>query len=376
MSYCSDEHDFTHMEIKAGGQRRCQTFDACGEEHNMDEIVMSKNKRQPGLAELPFTLDTFKNICKTFCIHKSFAKAVTRTDVPSFQCERVVMKEPVYGRPAHLKLEYFLMLTRLVYNCRTSNSWHSDMALSATYRQSSGITCVVMYGCTQSIEQSILRRLSGLEHRACHPMIMPGIFAEMELLRHVGLVEATIVDIETKIFRLDFEANGIEATDRKEMNKRNVQKREAWLDASYLRNSLITWSVQITKMMSHAEEISLDLRSIQRRLEMEGGQEASGNTSARSSQTLKKDDESYGEEWYSYGEDAQKPANDRPAAGGPENPLVLYNMVDAGGKIKSRLATIYDEYEEKIRDCSMRIDGMAMATQWVSTANTHILAQG
>jgi hypothetical protein len=359
-----------------GGQRRCQTFDACGEEHDMDQIVMSRNKRQPGLAELPFTFDTFKDICNTFRVHKSFAKAVTRTDVPSFQCEKVDMKEPAYGTPVHLRHEYYQMLTRLVYNCRTSNSWPSDMALSATHLRSSGMTCAVMYGCTQSIEQSLLRRLAGLEHRACHPMIMPGIFAEMELLRHVGLVEATIVDIETKIFRLDFGANGIEAIDRKEMNKRNIQKREAWLDASYLKNSLVTWNVQITKMASHAEEISSGLRSIQRRPEVKGGQEASSDTSTSSSQTWTKDDESDGEEWYRCGEDAQKPANDSPAAGGPKNPLVLNNMADAAEKIKSRLATIHDEYEEKIRDCNMRIDGMAMATQWVRTANTHIWAQG
>lgn len=38
-----------------------------------------------------------------------------------------------------------------------------------------------------------------------------------------------------------------------------------------------------------------------------------------------------------------------------------------GFKIKDRVQAIVDEYDEKIRDCTMRVDGMAMATQWVST---------
>lgn len=42
-------------------------------------------------------------------------------------------------------------------------------------------------------------------------------------------------------------------------------------------------------------------------------------------------------------------------------------MRKVGEKIRLRLAAIRDDYDEKIRDCTMRIDGMAMATQWVKT---------
>jgi hypothetical protein len=35
-----------------------------------------------------------------------------------------------------------------------------------------------------------------------------------------------------------------------------------------------------------------------------------------------------------------------------------------GQKIKDRIQGIIDEYDDKIRDCTMRVDGMAMATQW------------
>jgi hypothetical protein len=39
-------------------------------------------------------------------------------------------------------------------------------------------------------------------------------------------------------------------------------------------------------------------------------------------------------------------------------------------KIQDRLHAIIEEYEEKIRECTMRVDGMAMSTQWVCGANS------
>jgi hypothetical protein len=37
-----------------------------------------------------------------------------------------------------------------------------------------------------------------------------------------------------------------------------------------------------------------------------------------------------------------------------------------GYKIESRLMSVRDEYDEKICDCTMRLDGMVMSTQWVN----------
>ena len=41
-------------------------------------------------------------------------------------------------------------------------------------------------------------------------------------------------------------------------------------------------------------------------------------------------------------------------------------MRGVGEKIRSRICAIRGDYDEKIRACDMRIDSIAMATQWVS----------
>ncbi|KEZ45114.1 hypothetical protein SAPIO_CDS2547 [Scedosporium apiospermum] len=44
--------------------------------------------------------------------------------------------------------------------------------------------------------------------------------------------------------------------------------------------------------------------------------------------------------------------------------LAQEQMKRIGKKIKARVLDVIDEYNDKIRDCTMRVDGMAMSTQW------------
>jgi hypothetical protein len=264
--------------------------------------------------------------------------------------------------------EKVLIYYRLVYNCRTSNSWPSDMALSATHDRERELTFAVLYGCTAETNRHTLKKLQNVGSMACHPLIMPGIFVELELVRHLGLVEACVVNVETQIFRLDFNGDGIQELERIEVEKRNTAKREAWLDATYLRNSLITWSVQLKKMSQHAEELNAVLCTPMIHSKMNSDYRNGGDASPASSQTLTADDASESEDWHmAPGEkdECRGKIMDDKVNCGTGHSAVKHYEAEKAEKIKARLDTMQYEYEEKIRDCTMRIDGMAMATQWV-----------
>jgi Mg2+ and Co2+ transporter CorA len=97
----------------------------------------------------------------------------------------------------------------------------------------------------------------------------------------------------------------------------------AWLDVTYLRNSLITWKTQVAKMSRHVHDYSTEAK--------------------------------------------ENPFDDvmvRTVSDPDEKDEVTWNQNAVGKRIQRRLDAIYEEYEDKIRDCSMRLDGMAMATQW------------
>jgi hypothetical protein len=206
-----------------------------------------------------------------------------------------------------------------------------DLALTATYFPQSGLTFAILFGCPLPVEEEILRRLSFATAEASHPLLMPGIFAELERNRQVPIVETTIDEIETRIFELDFQSSDIEGMPDSETKKRNQAKRSAWLDTTYLRNGLVSWNTQLTKIHQHADELKETIFK------------------ARIDETREK----------------RVQDTDRPFMVQQEPEASNERLRRVGDKISGRIQGIIDEYDDKIRDCTMRVEGMAMATQWV-----------
>ncbi|KAL8314255.1 hypothetical protein RB593_008068 [Gaeumannomyces tritici] len=106
-------------------------------------------------------------------------------------------------------------------------------------------------------------------------------------------------------------------------DKKNMAKRNAWLDTTYLRNGLVSWNAQLAKMAQHALEIDPVVDASEARLQ-------------KSRETT------------------------------PEAELDGGIGIGIGieAKIRKRIQSIREEYDDWTRDCTMRVDGMAMATQW------------
>jgi hypothetical protein len=209
-----------------------------------------------------------------------------------------------------------------------------------------------LFGCPFSSEKEIIKMLSKVHQEAAHPLLMPGIFAELENVRHTKLVESTINQVEGQIFELDFIADTREGREANAAVQRNKNKRTAWLDLTYLRNSIITWDKQLAKMIQHSEalikdeftpNIFADRRLPRLQLVDSEYSDSSGDTVNYLERIVSKDSPCGREE-----EEAES----------------CKMMQNCGHRIQERLLSIRDDYDEKIRDCTMRLDGMAMATQW------------
>lgn len=250
-------------------------------------MAAAKKSTRRGVRTLPFSPDTFKRVAEGMHTHGSIARVISRADVPVFSADRVKMD----GK------------TAWVYNCRSSHAWDFDLALSVTHFPDYGLTFAIVYGCYLSACDEILRRLDRMQSpEAAHPLLLAGIFAELEHSRHMALVNATITNVESRIFELNALQEESEQRRRggaaaADADKKNIAKRNAWLDTTYLRNGLVSWNAQLAKMAQHADDID-------------------------------------------------------PGADGFE------------AKIRKRIQSIREEYEDWTRDCTMRVDGMAMATQW------------
>lgn len=219
-----------------------------------------------------------------------------------------------------------------VYNCRTANTWHMDLALAATHFPHCNLTFATLFGCPLSVEQTFIQRLDTAREEASHPLLLSGMFVEFERARHLRIIEKSIGDIEFRILALDSNPEEMEAVPLAMREVKNREKRSKWLDTTYLRNMLVSWNTQLKKMENHANE--LDQNFSQQR----GSRLAQKRTRMASSAEQEGDDE----------EDIDAKRTRRVTI-----------------KIRNRLGDIINEYDDKIRDCTMRVDGMAMATQWV-----------
>ncbi|CRK43925.1 hypothetical protein BN1723_005910, partial [Verticillium longisporum] len=277
------------------------------------------------IRDLPFSREVFESIIRRFHTHGTLARTISRADIPAFSASNVYMQSSEGGS-----------YRSYVYNARTSEEWEGDLALTATYFPCHRLTFGILFGCDETIEGKVLRRLRLVGLDATHPLIPFGIMAEIERSRHIKLVEDSIDGLETKIYQLSERIETRGEASQEEVDRRSHERTEAWLNAAYLRNGLINWQNQLKHMARHARDL----------------------ISAATSATLQTGITS------GNGHGLQDPHNN--------GTLERRVAFEAGRtRIVDRLDAIIEEYDEKIRDSAMRLDGMAMATQW-SYSDTNV----
>lgn len=298
------------------------------------------------LKVLPFSREVFLRIASRFFIHDSAVRTISRADIPVFSSANVYMGEregpryPAYGnylsflinsRPRLTDMALCKADTPTVYNCRTTNSWPMDLAYMATFFPHCRLTFGILFGCPFSIEKQIVNRLSYATKDVAHPLLIPGIFAELERTRQIHIIESAIDKVETRILTVDSSPEDMDAMPASMKEADNQAKRTQWLDTTYLRNQLISWNTQLKKLASHTDELS----------EMVFSKQNSDGPLLRDQARLNR------------------------AESEEHNGASDTHLRRVGAKIRDRVQEIIDEYDAKIRDCTMRVDGMAMATQWV-----------
>ncbi|KAG7151368.1 hypothetical protein HYQ46_012853 [Verticillium longisporum] len=206
-----------------------------------------------------------------------------------------------------------------VYNARTSNEWEGDLAMTATYFPCRQLTFGILLGCTETIEDKVIKRLRLVGSDATHPLIPFGIMAEIERSRHIKLVEDSIDGLETNIDQLSERIETRGETSQEEVDRRSRDRKEN----------------QLKHMTRHA-------RLLQSAPTIDTPQTATTKENGHGLQ------------------DTQHNGN-----------LERRTLEASSTRISDRLEAIVEEYDEKIRDSAMRLDGMAMATQW-SYSDTNV----
>ena len=191
------------------------------------------------------------------------------------------------------------------------------------------LTFAAVFGCSREQEKTVVSRLKTAGEDVAHPMLLPGIVAELERKRQFDAVDDMTNELERRILELDFEPFTTRNQHGTNQAERNRHKTKAWRDMSFLRTGLQGQKTLLTRMRKHVDEFPLVAKY-------------QSEAAYRDAKTVRSE---------------------------LETKLLDLDgdcIKKAGTRMKDRLLDLMDEYDEEIRDCLVRVEGMEMATQWVS----------
>ncbi|KAI1146380.1 hypothetical protein F4825DRAFT_440936 [Nemania diffusa] len=284
---------------------------------------------------LPFSQDIFRRLSEAFYTHRSISPAINRADVPLFSHEDLSMLDGQHRIKAR------------VYNCRSTNAWGGDLAMTVTHFPQRRLSFGILFGCASPQKKYILQRLSFASRESAHPLLLPGIFAELEKKRHHEIFGSQVDRLESIIPESDME--GLLKQIQSGAYSNGQDKRTVYLDMLHLKHGLTTWSHQLNKMREHAQNLSYE------HLEVSVSDQITSQGIAKPWKRYISDDEY----------DLQSPTDS--ATGGLQTDQNSTPCQDTTTRtdvqIIKRIDSILEDYSDKIRECQTRFDGLTMTTQ-------------
>ncbi|KAI0202475.1 hypothetical protein F4808DRAFT_421721 [Astrocystis sublimbata] len=311
---------------------------------------------------LPFSSSVFSRVSKAFHAHRSIATAISRADVPLFSYENITMQGELDGVEAR------------VYNCRSTNAWGGDLAMTVTHFPHCQLSFGILFGCNDFQKRYVVQRLEQTTKESGHSLLLPGVFAELERRRHHAIFDSGITKLESVLTGpvLDGLLNS-----QTRINPDVEVKRSVYIDMLHLKHGLISWSKQLRKILSHAETLGTEFMNPSS-LPMacdtfELTEEMGVRVNLCHGPRVTRDK---GGSYYTQSIDSQVVAHSTISNSGSRQHLkrAQEDLAKTNSRITRRLETILEDYSDKIRECQTRFDGLTMTTQLSQSETSLALA--
>lgn len=264
------------------------------------------------------------------------------------------------------------------------------MALSVTHFPAQNLTFALWFGPSETQQRNIISRLRKAGPDAAHPMLLPGILAELERGRVMEASDELINGIEEQLTRIGQETVSSWQLSSQTKAERNRQKTEAWLNATFSKNILVANVALLSSMRQHLDEFQYTVDPAPAPRQQAPGHYVPNYPVNRDWQPGRSQSpSSIADMFVSYENQIDsssgfsrqntliaepKTISEQQAKGKDdfqEAPMEAKDqdiLAQAAMRMKDRITSIIAEYDDKIRHCTMEVDGMAMATQWVSSS--------
>lgn len=226
------------------------------------------------------------------------------------------------------------------------------MALSITYCPDANSTKAVLFGCSEEVRDQVIDHLSSCDYRSYHPLTLPTLFAEIERDRHFNLADRMVRNLMQRA-RSIASAHPPSRYSGNSQPKGVIQEPEdymqQWFEITYLKTGLQSWRHALEKMILHCDDLTRE-RFYTCKRTPESSESTPVNTA--------------------FSADAFTSKSDGDGIHADETE----DLTRSGRRIRQRLLEIQAEYDDKIRECSMIIDGMVLAAQLVSYDSLNVVA--
>ncbi|KAK4182600.1 hypothetical protein QBC35DRAFT_151252 [Podospora australis] len=207
---------------------------------------------------------------------------------------------------------------QISYTARVAESLPDDIALSSSYLPHIRTTYSVVYGCSKKQIDTINSRINSAGEDANHPLLMVGIFAELEYRRLMDQAE-DLVD------RFTLESDMLEHGTSWDPDSGLIQKHlEVCLQSRTLVDHIRTVKRQLAKVSKEIDTLITYWQS---------------------------------EEYTSLWKEDQTTDSKGVVATGTER------MIEIASQMKYRISDIQDEYDDKIDECNKMTQNMSLAMQ-------------
>ncbi|KAI9170776.1 protein kinase [Paramyrothecium foliicola] len=247
------------------------------------------------ISYLPFTAQLWQRIARLWHVHRITTRTLAR-QVAYFSAASVSSTGVVPRK--------------LCLTARMSAYQANDLALSVTFIPDSSSTYVVLYGCNNDQAEDFEKRFRAAGAASHHPLLMIGIFAELEWTRLVSIAEDFVdkFTLRSEILDNAFWNPEVDVTGHKSQEYLALCLRSRGL-IDHIRSV----KRQIVKILEQLDEI---------------------NT------------------WLLYAKDSS-----------PREVQRVRNLGRIGEQIKRRLREIVDEYDDKIDECNMMSENLSLTMQ-------------
>ncbi|TQN65043.1 hypothetical protein CSHISOI_10381 [Colletotrichum shisoi] len=259
----------------------------------------------PGpLQDLPFTWNTWKRLTKDFHVSPNVKRTISRR-VPCFSSAR-----EYDSNSGQVKMSF---------TARMSASLPDDLAMCTTYIPDANSTFAVVYGCNDEQMRDIERRMRRADGQLQHPLLMPGIFAELERTRLAEKAEKLLDHFTLRSERLNSTSKAQPwSPESDEDGKRTQEHLNLCMESRDLVSHISAVKRQLAKLLKGMAVVEREIGSLR--------------------------------------VDNMPREHMRVREAG---------LVDTGTRMRTRVEDILIEYDDKIDDCNMMICNMSLAMQTV-----------